>query len=132
MLAPLAASLVQPVIFLVVKGISGRGVRRAGRGYIDKKKLVLLHPLNNIEITNCFNNEPRFNGAFSRNNLRKTKNGAYVINIDDKNSEGTHWVSLFIDKNIAIYFDSFGIKYIPKEVLNKIKDKSFTHNIFRI
>ena len=36
LLAPLAASLVQPVIFSVVKGISRRGVRRAGRGYVDK------------------------------------------------------------------------------------------------
>ena len=36
LLAPLAASLVQPVISSVVKGISGRGVRRGGREYIDK------------------------------------------------------------------------------------------------
>ena len=35
LLAPLVASLVQPVIATVVKGISGRGVRRAGRGYMD-------------------------------------------------------------------------------------------------
>ena len=35
-------------------------------------------------------------------------------------------------KNTAAYFDSFGIEYIPQEVLNKIKDKLFTHNIFRI
>ena len=43
-LAPLAISLVQPVISSVVKVISGRGVRRAGRGYMDKKCFVLLHP----------------------------------------------------------------------------------------
>ena len=36
LLAPLAASLVQPVISSVVKGISGRGVRRAGKGYMVK------------------------------------------------------------------------------------------------
>ena len=36
LLAPLAASLVQPVIFSVVKSISGKGVRRARRGYMDK------------------------------------------------------------------------------------------------
>ena len=36
LLAPLAASLVQPVISSVVKGISERGVRRAGRGYMNK------------------------------------------------------------------------------------------------
>ena len=43
-----------------------------------------------------------------------------------------HWVSLFIDKNIVMYFDSFGIEYIPQEVLNKIRDKSVTDNIFRV
>ena len=32
----LVASLVQPVISSVVKGYSGRGVRRAGRGYLNK------------------------------------------------------------------------------------------------
>ena len=36
LLAPLAASLVQPAISSVVKGISGRGVRRAGGRYMDK------------------------------------------------------------------------------------------------
>ena len=45
---------------------------------------------------------------------------------------GTHWVSLFTDRNAAVYFDSFVIEYIPLEVLNKIKDKSITHNLFRI
>ena len=43
-----------------------------------------------------------------------------------------NWVSLFIDKNLAVYFDFFGVAYNPQEVLNKIKDKSITHNIFRI
>ena len=37
LLAPLAASLVQPVISSVVKGISGQGVKRAGKGYMNKK-----------------------------------------------------------------------------------------------
>ena len=35
LLRPLAASLVQPIVSSVVKGISGRGVRRAGRGCIN-------------------------------------------------------------------------------------------------
>ena len=37
-----------------------------------------------------------------------------------------------MDRNTAVYFDSFGIEYIPQEVLNKIKDKLITHNMFRI
>ena len=60
------------------------------------------------------------------------KDEAYVINLSNKNSKGTYWVSLLIDRNTAVYFDSFGSKYIPLETLNKIIDKSITHNIFRI
>ena len=49
-----------------------------------------------------------------------------------KKSKGTHWVSLFIDTNLAVYFDSFGIECIPQQILNKIRDKPITHKIFRI
>ena len=38
----------------------------------------------------------------------------------------------FLDKNTAVYFDSFGIQCIIQEVFSKIKDKSINHNIFRI
>ena len=74
--------------------------------------LVSLNPFNNIEITNYFDYEPSFNGVFQINNLPRIKDGAYIINLHDKNSKTTHWVSLFIDKNKAVYFDSFGIEYI--------------------
>ena len=40
--------------------------------------------------------------------------------------------SLFIDRNTTVYFDYFGIEYIPQKVLNKIRDKSITDNILRI
>ena len=40
--------------------------------------------MNNIQITEYFNHKPRLNGVFSRNNLSRIKDGAYVINLDDK------------------------------------------------
>ena len=46
--------------------------------------------------------------------------------------KGKVWVSLFIDRNFDVYFDSFGIQYISEDVLNKVKDESIDHNIFRI
>ena len=55
-----------------------------------------------------------------------------MINFDDKKYKETHWVSLFIDRNGPGYFDSFGIEYIPQEVIKKFRDKSIIHNIFRI
>ena len=97
-----------------------------------EKILVLIHPLNIIDIINFFNYKPRFNGIFSRNNLPKVNNGAYVISVDDEKSKETNWISIFIYRNTAVYLASFGVEYIPQEVLNKTKDKSITHNIFRI
>ena len=64
LLAPLVASLVQPVISSVVKRISGTKIRKTGRGYMNKIFLVPFHPISNIEITKYFNCEPRFNGFF--------------------------------------------------------------------
>ena len=51
LLATIVASLVQPEISSVVKGISGIEIRRAGRGYIDTDFSVLLYSLSNISIT---------------------------------------------------------------------------------
>ena len=121
----------QPVISSVVKRIRGRRVRSVGRVYSDKI-FSSAYPLSNIEITNYFNYKSRFNGVFSRNDLPRIKHGAYVINLDDTKGKETHWVSLFIGRNTVVYFYSFEIEYIRKEVLNKIKDQSITYKIFRI
>ena len=76
------------------------------------KVLVLLHSLSNIVIIKYFNYKSRFNGVFSRDNIPRIKDGAYVINLDHKQSKGTYWVLLFIDGIASAYFDSFGIEYI--------------------
>ena len=58
-----------------------------------------LHPLTNFEIQKYYENESRFNGVFSRNNLpKKIKDGAYVINLDEYEDIGTHWIALFCKK----------------------------------
>ena len=53
------------------------------------------HPLKNFEIQKYYQNEPKFNGVYSRDNLpNKKQDGAYVINLDDYSDIGTHWVAL--------------------------------------
>ena len=39
-----------------------------------------------------YENESRFNGVYSRDNLSEIKNGAYIINLDEYSDTGTHWV----------------------------------------
>ena len=58
------------------------------------------HPLTNFEIQKYYQNEPRFNDVFSRNNLPlKIKDGAYFINLDEYAEVGTHWIDLFRKRN---------------------------------
>ena len=86
-------------------------------------------------------NESRFNGVYSKDNLaNKIKDRAYVINLDEHSDIGTHWIALYLKKNDIPYFDSFGVEHIPKEIINIIGRpsssaslrKNVIANIFRI
>ena len=99
------------------------------------------HPLTNFEIQGYYQNKLRFNGVFSRDNLPNSirpkelgsavKNGAYVINLDEYHDIGTHWVALYVNNKTIIYFDSFAVEHIPREIMKFIARKKIT-NIYRI
>ena len=83
--------------------------------------------------TKYFQNEPKFNGVYWRNNLPKTKDGAYVISLDEFKLIGTHWIALYENGNKIIYFVSFGVEHIPKEIKKFIKkNKNIITDIYRI
>ena len=120
---------------------AGEGIMRAGEGSATtranvmsdgaKKKLKSLlpfHLLTNFDIMNYYTSESRFNGVYSRDNLPKTiKKEAYVINLDEYNDIGTHWIALYVSNN-CIYFDSFGVEHIKQF----IGYKDIISNIFRL
>ena len=131
LLDTLGASLLRNIL-------AGKGINRAVEGREIKRADYVCHslnssknkrgrknnygflipprPLTNFEIPKCYQNEPRFNGVYSRDNLPKIKNGAYVINLDEYSDIGTHWVTLYVMNNNVTYFDSFGVEHIPKEI----------------
>ena len=60
---------------------------------------MLSHPLKTFKIQNYYQNEPKFNGAHSKNNLPKIKAGVYVKNLDEYKSIRTHWIALYVNGN---------------------------------
>ena len=63
---------------------------------------------------------------------KKIEKGAYVINLDEYENTGTHWIALFVKANETIYFDSFGIEHILKEIEHAIGNKEIKASIFRL
>ena len=123
--------------------------------------LIPPHSLTNFEIQKYYKSKPRFNGVFSRNNLseynsiKKIKNVAYIINLDeyanvgiayiinlDENANGNANMQIhielpyFLKRNEIVYFDSFSVEYIPEEIKKFIKtfpgNKNIKTNIFRV
>ena len=90
------------------------------------------HPLTNFEIQKYYQNEPRYNGVYSRDNLPRIKDGAYVKNIDEYSDIGTHWIFLYVNNDNVTYFGSFEVENIPKEIKTFMNTKNIKTNISRI
>ena len=90
------------------------------------------HPLTSFEIQKYYKNKIKFDGVYSRNNLSKRKDKAYIINIDVYESIGNHWIALYVNDNNITYFDSFGVEHIPKEIKTSLGNKNIITNIYGI
>ena len=56
----------------------------------------------------------------------------YVTNIDEHENTGTHCVALFVKPKYTVYFDSFGIEHIPKEIKHASGNKEIKASVFRL
>ena len=88
------------------------------------------HPLTDFEIQKYYENEPKLNGLYSRYNLSKIKDGAYIINLDEYESIVTHWISFYA--NDVTYFDSFEVEHTQKKNRKFIGNKDFVINIYSV
>ena len=83
--------------------------------------MIPPRPLTNFEM--YYQNEPRFNGVYSRDNLPdKIKDGTYVINLDEYSDIGTHWIALYVNTKTVTYFDilSLGLNIFQKKSKNSL------------
>ena len=63
---------------------------------------------------------------------KKIKDVPYVINLDEYADAGTHWITLFCNRNEITYITSFGVEHVPKEINEFIGNKNIKANIFRV
>ena len=114
---------------LLGNSLSGKEIVRAGSGnkkgkgiakacYGKEWDFFIPHPpLTNFEIEKYYQNEPRFNGVFARDNLpKKIKYETYVPNLDKYADVGTHLIALFCKRKEIVYFESCGVEYVPEEI----------------
>lgn len=74
---------------------------------------------------------PHFRGVFMRNGLPKSgpfKHESGIINLDDNDGSGTHWVAYKKSNNNVIYFDSFGDLQPPIEFISYAGVGSVNYN----
>ena len=62
-----------------------------------------------------YQKEPKTNSVYSRNNY-EIKDGPCIINLNEYELIGTHWMALYVNAENVIYFDIFGVDYISKEI----------------
>ena len=55
-----------------------------------------------------------------------------MINLDEYADVGTHWIALFCNRSEMVYFDSFGVEHVPKEIKEFLGNKNIKANIFRV
>ena len=85
------------------------------------------------EVSKYYQNDCRFNGVYSRDNLpQKIKDGAYVINLDEYSDIGNHWVFLYVNNKTATHFDSFGLEHIRQEIRVFIAEKDIIASLYKI
>ena len=91
-----------------------------------------LDPLTNFEIQKYYQNKSKFNGVYWRNNLLKIKDGAYVINFHEYESIRTNWIALYVNANNIVFFNSFRVEHILKEIKKFKGNRNIITKIYRI
>ena len=74
------------------------------------------HLLTNLEMQRYYQNESRFNGINSRDNLLdQIKDEPYLINLYECVDIGTHWIAFYSNSNTKTYFGSFRVNTFQKK-----------------
>ena len=89
--------------------------------------------MSNIKIDEILKHDKSYIGTFSKDNVPLLKNNqSTIINLQDGDKNGSHWVSYKKIGNRIFYFDSYAVSFIPDIIKNQCTNHKFICNIYRI
>ena len=117
-LKPFAKSILIPLRLTAAAAATDPAIHRKMFGSGTTTLIISNEEINDImKIIKSLEESSLLIKGVGLNNLPKIKDGAYVINLDGFKSKEAHWIALYVHGNKnAIYFDSFGVEHITKEI----------------
>ena len=89
--------------------------------------------MSNILINNLLKEYKNFISCFFKDQVKLIgDNKSIIINLQNSNEPGSHWIALKRVKNTIFIIDSFGIGYLPMAIFKVYKNFKLITNIYRI
>ena len=89
--------------------------------------------MSNLKIDKILQHDKNYIGKYSKDNAPVLKNNqSTIINLQDSNQPGSHWVSYCKRNDKIYYFDSYAVSFIPDIIKNQYPNHKFKCNIYRI
>ena len=91
------------------------------------------YPISNLKIDEILKNDKNYIGTYSKDNVPLLKNNqSTIINLQNSDKSGSHWVSFKKIGNKIFYFDSYAVSFIPDIIKKQYPKHKFICNIYRI
>ena len=91
------------------------------------------YPMINLKIDKILQYDKNYIKTYSKDNVPILKNNqSTIVNLQDSDQKGSHWISYNKIGNEIFYFDSYTIPFIPNVIKNSYPNHKFICNIYRV
>ena len=89
--------------------------------------------MSNLKIDEKLKHDKNYIGTYSKDNCPVLKNNqSTIINLQDSDKSGSHWVSYKKINHKIFYFDSYAVSFIPDTIKKQYPNHKFICNIYRV
>ena len=123
-------SLLIPLIGSMIPSLIGKDCKD---NFFEELNNLDNYPMSNLKIDEILKHDKNYIGTYSKDNCPVLKNNqSTIINLQDSDKSGSHWVSYKKIGNKIYYFDSYAVSFIPDIIKKQYSKHKFICNIYRI